>query len=181
MPGPPRQLGITDVPVGVGPNKVVGTNDLAQPAGPVSPGLGFSGADIVGFDDTRTAPPIGANTVQEAIDILKGGGGGSNVAILRVPFTFASGTVALYPLIPGRIVSTCCVRITTPWLVAATVTVGTPSSPTALLAVPDVLTQITGRYDSQFDFQATVAENLQLILGGPVGAVGAGYVLFTVG
>jgi hypothetical protein len=92
-PGPQLQLGIADVPVGVGPDKVVGTNDLAQPAGPVSPGVGFSGADIVGYDDARVAPLLGVDTVQEAIDAIKGGGGGgADLAATLVLGNLTGGT-----------------------------------------------------------------------------------------
>lgn len=115
------------------------------------------------------------------IDITVGGGGGT-ASILKVPFTFASGTLVLFALAPGMIVSPCYVRVTTPWdVVGGTLQVGTPSNPTALLPPADVNLLITARYDAQFDFQATLVENLQLVIGGTPATAGAGYVLFTVG
>jgi hypothetical protein len=115
------------------------------------------------------------------VDITVGGGGGT-ATILRIPFTFASGTLVLYGLTPGMIVSPCYVRISTIWdTLGGTLQVGTPSNPTALLAAADVNLYTTGRYDAQFDFQAALAENLQLVIGGPLATAGSGYVLFTVG
>ena len=115
------------------------------------------------------------------VDITTGAGGG-NASIIRIPFTFASGTLVLYGLTPGMIVSPCYVRITTIWdVLGGTLQVGTPSNPTALLPPPDVNLYVTGRYDAQFDFQATIAENLQLVIAGPPATAGAGYIIFTVG
>jgi hypothetical protein len=101
--------------------------------------------------------------------------------IIEVPFTFASGVVILKPLAIGDIVSPCYVRITTSWDVpGATLQVGTPSVPTALLAPVDVNLYGLGRFDAGLDFKAVVVENLLLTIAGP-STTGAGYVLFSVG
>lgn len=99
---------------------------------------------------------------------------------VEVPFTFASGTLVLTPLLIGNLITPCYVRITTPWnLAGASIKVGTPSTPSALLAVTDADPYRTGRYDAQLDFTASVAENLQVVVAGPSTA-GAGYVVFNV-
>jgi hypothetical protein len=101
--------------------------------------------------------------------------------LIEIPFTFASGVVILKPLVPGDIISPCYVRIMTPWdLPGATLQVGTPTAPTALLAPIDVDLYGLGRFDAGLDFQAIVAENLLLTVAGP-STTGSGYVLFSVG
>jgi len=92
---PPLPLSVTDVPGGMGPEKLVRTDDLAQPGN--APSTPVSGAEMSGYDDTLALPPLGAFNVQRAIDVLKGLTTGS-VAIkapCRVGTTPTSGNVAL--------------------------------------------------------------------------------------
>jgi len=102
-----------------------------------------------------------------------------SVSLLEVPFTFGSGTLVLKSLVPGDVVSPCYVRILTPWnLPGASIAVGTPSSPMALLAPGDANLYVPSRYDAGLDFKATVAEDLRLVVSGP-STLGSGYVVFT--
>lgn len=79
MPDPNRgpfdlNLGAQDVAGGVGPHKIVRTDDLAVPMAE-APSAPVSGAGMVGYHDT--APLIGADNVQAAIDALKASGSAS--------------------------------------------------------------------------------------------------------
>ena len=108
-------------------------------------------------------------------------GGTGYATLAEVPFTFTNGTTVLKALAPGDVVSPCYVRIETPWnLPGASISIGTPSAPGALLAPGDVNLYRTSRYDAGLDFKATLAEDLQLIVSGP-STTGTGYVVFTTG
>lgn len=98
------------------------------------------------------------------------------------PFTYSSGLLVLTPLTPGQIVTNVTIAVLTAFdSLAATFTMGTPSTPTALATAGDIDLPTTGQYSPTRTFQATLAENLQLVIT-PVGATtGAGYALFTLG
>lgn len=64
-----HQHGLDDVPSGWGEGKLVDAARLESP----DPG---EGATRVGYDDLLLPPLLGAETVQAALDALKGGGGG---------------------------------------------------------------------------------------------------------
>lgn len=168
MPVPvgPHDHSINDLPVGWGPGKIPASGQLDSP----------DGASHVGYDPTTSGIP--ANNVQDAIDFLSIAPPGTGAVLARVPFTFASGVVVLAPLALGELVSPCYVRITAPWnLPGATLTIGTPSQPGALLAANDVDLYRTSRYDAGLDLKTLVAENLLLTIAGP-STLGAGYVVF---
>lgn len=48
-------------------------------------------ADEIDYDDFIVPPPLGADNVQEAIDALKSGGGGTNVFVQIEPIVVADG------------------------------------------------------------------------------------------
>ena len=62
--------GVADLPVGRGPDKVVGTNDLSLANTPTR-----SGGTMVGYDGDAIG--VGQITVQAALDLLGGGGSGT--------------------------------------------------------------------------------------------------------
>lgn len=100
----------------------------------------------------------------------------------RVPFTFATPfPLTLHALAAGDIVSEVQVVVEVPFDdPAATLTLGTPGTPTAIFAASETSLAESARFETGRDYRPVSSETLRLSVVPGTSTVGSGYVLFDV-